>query len=394
MDRIRNPYAPGAGTPPPELVGRDEIREDVRVALERVRIGRSSKNVVMVGLRGVGKTVLLDRMREDAEKSGFYTLQIEAPENRSLPAIIAPQLSAVLLQLSTRQKSKQLAEKALRVLAGFINAVKVKYHDVEISLNVEPEFGLADTGDLEYDLRELFASVGNAAQADRNCVAIFLDELQYVKEPELAALISTFHFIAQRKLPIVMVGAGLPQVRGQLGRAKSYAERMFDFPQIGALSHQDAKTAIAKPASDEGVEFEPAAIGKLIDESECYPYFLQSWGKYVWNVADSSPITVEAVELASDLAVADLDVNFFLVRFDRLTQWEKRYLRAMAQLGKGPHRSGDVAQQLRRGVTSVGKIRSNLIAKGMIWSPSHGDTAFTVPMFDQFMIRIMPELPE
>ena len=391
MDRIRNPYAPGAGTPPPELVGRDEIREDVRVATERIKIGRSSKNIVLVGLRGVGKTVLLDRMREDAEINGICTLHIEAPESRSLPAIIAPQLITVLLQLTRRDNAKQLAEKALRALAGFVNAVKVKYHDVEVSLNFEPEPGLADTGDLEYDLRELFGSVGNAARADQNCVALFIDELQYVKEEELAALISTLHFIAQRKLPIVMIGAGLPQVRGQLGRAKSYAERMFDFPQIDALSSEDATTAITKPALHEGVKFEPAAVENVVARTKGYPYFLQVWGKYSWDLAQTSPITNTVVEDASLHAVADLDDNFFLVRFDRLTQWEKRYLRAMAQLGQGPHRSGDIARQLGRGVTSVGKIRSNLIAKGMIWSPAFGDTAFTVPMFDEFIIRIMPD---
>ena len=391
MDRIRNPYAPGAGTPPPELVGRDETREDVRVALERTKIGRPNKNIVIVGLRGVGKTVLLDRMREDAENTGMCTLHIEAPENRSLPSIIAPQLLTVLLQLSRRQKAKQLAEKALRALAGFVNSVKVRYHDVEVSLDIEPEHGLADTGDLEFDLRELFAAVGHAARADQNCVALFLDELQYVKEEELSALISAFHFIAQRKLPIVMIGAGLPQVRGQLGRAKSYAERMFDFPQINALSYEDATTAITKPALQEGVEFEHAAIENIISRTQGYPYFLQVWGKYSWDLAGSSPITNDNVEDASQQAVADLDDNFFLVRFDRLTQWEKRYLRAMAQLGHGPHRSGDIAHELGREVTSVGKIRSNLIAKGMIWSPAHGDTAFTVPVFDGFMIRIMPE---
>ena len=392
MDRILNPYSPGAGTRPPELVGRDEIREDVRVALERIKIGRSSKNIVLVGLRGVGKTVLLDRMREDAEINGICTLHIEAPESRSLPAIIAPQLHSVLLRLSGREKAKQLAEKGLRALAGFVNALKLRYQDIEVSLNFEPELGLADSGDLEHDLRDLFASVGNAAKADQNCVALFLDELQYVKEDELAALVSMFHFIAQRSLPIALIGAGLPQVRGQLGRAKSYAERMFDFPQIDALSSADATTAISKPALQEGVGFEPAAIDNLVSKTKGYPYFLQVWGKYSWNLAENSPITNQNVDDATSQAVADLDYNFFMVRFDRLTQLEKIYLRAMAHLGPGPHRSGDIAKQLGREVTSVGKIRSNLIAKGMIWSPAHGDTAFTVPMFDEFMTRIMPEL--
>ena len=391
MDRIRNPYAPGAGTPPPELVGRDHIIDDVAVALERIKIGRSSKHIVMVGLRGVGKTVLLGRMREDAEISGILTSHIEAPENRSLPSIISPQLLAILLRLSRREKAKRLAQRALGILAGFVNAVKVNYHDVQVSVNFEPESGSADTGDLEYDLRELLASVGQAAKADQNCVALFVDELQYVREEQLGALVSALHFVSQRRLPIALVGAGLPQVRGQLGRAKSYAERMFDFPQIDALSREDATMAIAKPALSEGVEFEPGAIQSVVTRTEGYPYFLQVWGRFAWDLAPASPITMHDVDHASSLAVTDLDHNFFLVRFDRLTQWEKRYLLAMAHLGPGPHRSGDIAQQLKREVTSVGKIRSNLIDKGMIWSPAHGDTAFTVPMFDQFMKRIMPD---
>ena len=393
MDRILNPYSPGAGSRPPELVGRDHIREDVRVALERIKIGRSSKNIVMVGLRGVGKTVLLDRMREDAEINGICTLHIEAPESRSLPAIIAPQLHSVLLRLSRRESAKQLAEKGLVALAGFVNALKLKYQDIEISLNFEPELGLADSGDLEHDLRDLFSSVGDAAKASQNCVALFIDEIQYVKEEELAALVSMFHFIAQRSMPIAMIGAGLPQVRGQLGRAKSYAERMFDLPQIDALSDQDAKAAISKPALQHDVEFEHAAIDNIVSKTKGYPYFLQVWGKYSWDLAEKSPITNQNVQNATSQALADLDNNFFLIRFDRLTQREKSYLWAMAHLGPGPHRSGDIAKELGREVTSIGKIRSNLINKGMIWSPAHGDTAFTVPMFDEFMIRIMPEIP-
>lgn len=390
MDFILNPYAPGAGTQPPELAGRDELRKNANIALERIKIGRPSTNIVMVGLRGVGKTVLLDRMREDAEAKGFYTLHIEAPENRSLPSIIAPQLRTVLLRLSKRENAKQLAEKGLKALAGFVSGLKVSYHDIEVRLDFEPEPGLADSADLENDLRDLFVSVGDAAKADGSCLALFLDELQYVKEDELAALVSTFHFVAQRKLPIAMIAAGLPQVRGQLGRAKSYAERMFDFPRVDALSSEDAKIAIERPASQEGVTFESNAIENVISKTKCYPYFLQVWGKYSWNVAESSPITKEVVEVASELAIADLDDSFFLVRFDRLTPSEKKYLRAMAELGPGPHRSGDIAQQLAREVTALAPTRSQLIGKGMIWSPAHGDTAFTVPMFDEFMLRIMP----
>ena len=390
MDPIRNPYAPGAGTPPPELAGRDDIRESARIALERTKIGRPTKSMMMVGLRGVGKTVLLDLMREQAEASGIYALRIEAPENRSLPAIIVPQLRVALLRLSNKQAAKQLAQRALRGLAGFVGALKVKYQDIEVGLDFEPESGLADNGDLEIDLQALFEVVGAAAKADATCVALFVDELQYVQENELAALITALHRMAQRKLPVVMVGAGLPQVRGRMGQAKSYAERLFEFPAIGPLSPEDAKRAIAKPAKDEGVEIEPPALDAIVSQTHCYPYFLQEWGKHVWDVAERTPITAANVEVASQQAIAALDQSFFSVRFDRLTPAEKRYMRAMAQLGAGPHRSGDIANILHRPVSSLAPTRNQLINKGMIWSPSHGDTAFTVPMFDQFMQRIMP----
>ena len=389
MDPIRNPYAPGAGTPPPELAGRDDIRESVRIALERTKIGRPTKSMMMVGLRGVGKTVLLDLMRDQAEASGIYALRIEAPENRSLPAMLVPQLRVALLRLSNKQAAKQLAQRALRGLAGFVGALKVKYQDIEVGLDFEPESGLADNGDLEIDLQALFEVVGAAAKADATCMALFIDELQYVQENELAALITALHRMAQRRLPVIMFGAGLPQVRGRMGQAKSYAERLFEFPAIGPLSPEDAKRAIAKPAKDEGVKIEPHALDAIVSQTQCYPYFLQEWGKHVWDVAERPPITAANVEVASRHAIAALDQSFFSVRFDRLTPAERRYMRAMAQLGAGPHRSGDIANTLNRPVSSLAPTRNQLINKGMIWSPSHGDTAFTVPMFDQFMRRIM-----
>ena len=264
MDPIRNPYTPGAGSPPPELAGRDDSRETVRIALERIRIGRSSKSILLVGLRGVGKTVLLDRMREDAEARGFYSLEIESPENRSLPALLAPQLRLTLLKLSNRDAARALAQRALRGLAGFVSALKVKYQDIEVGLDLDPEPGLADNGDLETDLQDLIEAVGAAAKADENCVALFVDELQYVKEDELSALLMALHRASRRQLPVTMVGAGLPQVRGLVGQAKSYAERLFDFPQIGALPFADARQAIAKPAKSEGVEIEGAALDAVL----------------------------------------------------------------------------------------------------------------------------------
>ncbi len=394
MDPIRNPYAPGAGTRPPELVGREELRYDARVTLARITLGRASKSIVMVGLRGVGKTVLLDQIREDAEAQGIITLPIEAPEGRSLPSILAPQLRTALIKLSHREAAKALAQRALRGLAGFANALRVRYDDIEVGLDFSPEPGLADNGDLEIDLQDLFEAVGAAAKADNSCVALFIDELQYVKEDQLAALITALHRTAQRQLPVTMVGAGLPQLRGGMGNAKSYAERLFDFPEVGPLLSHDARVAVEKPAQDEGVEIESEVLDAIVDRTEGYPYFLQVWGKHLWDVAESSPISSASFDNASERAIADLDQSFFLVRFDRLRPSEKRYLRFMAELGPGPHRSGDIAQVMGREVTSLGPTRAQLIHKGMIWSPSHGDTAFTVPMFNEFMLRIMPHMDD
>jgi len=390
MDPIRNPYAPGAGTPPPELAGRDDLREQVRVGIERLRLGLPAKSLLMVGLRGVGKTVLLDRMRDDAETSGIHTLRIEAPEGRSLPALLAPQLRQALLRLSRQQAAKALAQRALRALAGFAKSLKLKYDDIEVGLDFDPEPGLADNGDLEHDLQALLETVGEAAKAAGTALVMFIDELQYVRENELAALITALHRCGQRRLPVSLVGAGLPQLPGRMGRAKSYAERLFDFPQVGPLNAAAARLAIAKPAKEQGVDFADAAVGAIVQKTQGHPYFLQEWGKHAWDAAASTPIRKQDVEAAGASAIAALDDSFFRVRFDRLTPAEKRYLRAMAELGAGPHRSGDIAEQLQRKVTSLGPTRSQLIDKGMVWSPSHGDTAFTVPLFDEFMKRIMP----
>jgi len=390
MDPIKNPYAPGAGTPPPELAGRNDLREKARIAFARVKAQRPTKSFLLIGLRGVGKTVLLDRLRIDAESDGIQTMYVEAPEARSLPALLAPELRIALLRLSRHDRARDRARRALRGLAGFVGALKVKYSDIEVALDVDPEPGLADNGDLEHDLQTLLGVVGEAAIQGDTALAIFVDEMQYVAEPQLAALITALHRAAQRQLPVVLIGAGLPQLPGLMGRARSYAERLFEITPIGPLTDEDARVALEAPAEREGVAFDPAALRDIITETEGYPYFVQEWGKSSWDVAQDSPITREDVATASHLAVAALDASFFRVRFDRLTPAEKRYLRAMAQLGPGPHRSGDIASILGREVQSVGPLRSKLIQKGMIWSPSHGDTAFTVPRFDDFLVRIMP----
>jgi hypothetical protein len=390
MDPIRNPFAPGAGSPPPELAGRDSVREKMHQCLGRLRIGRPAKSMMLVGLRGVGKTVLLDQMMKDAEADGVITIRIEAPEGRSLPAMLAPQLRLGLLRLNRVTQAKEYAVRGLRALAGFASKLKMAYNDIEVGFDYDPEPGLADNGDLEGDLSMLLEQVGLAAKAGNTVAAIYIDELQYVEEPQLAALISALHRCSQKQLPITAVGAGLPQLRGKMGEAKSYAERLFDFPEIGPLNPQDAAEAIVKPIEDEGAKINADAVELIGEETKGYPYFLQEWGKHAWDIAQRSPITVEDIKGASGQAIATLDESFFRVRFDRLTPKEKQYLRAMAELGPGPHRSGDIADELNRATSSLGPIRSSLIAKGMIWSPTHGDTAFTVPLFDEFMKRIIP----
>lgn len=390
MNPIRNPFSPGAGTPPPELAGRDEVRESLRIALERAKIGRPAKSAMLVGLRGVGKTVLLDRIREDAEAAGIHTIRVEAPEGRSLPALVAPQLRQALLRLSQIDAAKEYAVRGLRALAGFASKLKVTFGDIEVGIDYDPEPGLADNGDLEHDLQALLEQVGLAAQSANTALAIFIDELQYVEEPQLAALITAMHRTEQRRLPVVLVGAGLPQLRGLMGNAKSYAERLFDFPTIGPLPPDAARLAITKPLENEGVGITVPALEKILKITQCYAYFLQQWGSHTWGAAKASPIDIQDVDAASITAVAALDESFFRVRFDRLTPKEKKYLRAMAELGAGPHRSGDIATCYGAEVTSLAPTRSSLIGKGMVWSPNHGDTAYTVPMFDEFMKRIMP----
>jgi hypothetical protein len=390
MDPVINPYAPGAGTPPPELAGRDALRENIRIAVKRMRIGNAAKSLILVGLRGVGKTVLLDQMRKDVEALGALTLRIEAPEDRSLPALLAPQLRTTLLGLSKVDAARDLARKSLRALAGFAKALKLKYGDIEVGVDLEAEAGLADNGDLETDLSVLLQQVGLAAKSANTILVMFIDELQYVQEDELSALISAMHRCAQEKLPLTLVAAGLPQLVGRAGKAKSYAERLFDYPEIGPLSNSEASIALTRPAADLDVRFQDTAVDEIFRCTFGYPYFLQEWGKHVWDLAPSSPITKADVERASDVALAALDENFFRVRFDRCTPAERRYLRAMAELGPGPHRSGDIAQTLSQKVISLAPLRDRLIRKGMIWAPSHGDTAFTVPLFHDYLARVMP----
>lgn len=390
MDPRVNPYSPGAGNPPPELAGRDGIIDRAAIALDRIREGRSARSFVLYGLRGVGKTVLLNRIMLDAESRGLSSVKIEAPEDRSLPAILAPSLRAALLRLSLVESAKAKAQRALSALAGFAGALKFKYEDIEVSLDFDRENGLADSGDLDSDLSDLLRTAGEAAAARGTALVLYVDELQYVDEDQLASLITALHNASQRQLPITMMAAGLPQLVGQTGRAKSYAERLFEFLPVSKLDADAAGVALCVPAEKEGVKFDKEAIAEILGHTQGYPYFLQEWGKHSWNVATQSPITEGDAQAATIQALAELDASFFRVRFDRLTPAERQYMRAMAELGEGPHRSGDIATKLERKVESVAPTRSSLIVKGMIYSPGHGDTAFTVPLFDGFMRRIIP----
>ncbi len=343
---------------------------------------------MLLGLRGVGKTVLLNRIESMAEDIGYSVISMEAPESRRLAEYLAPALKGVLLKFSRIEQAKEYAGRALGALRGFASAFKVSIGEVGIEVTAPPA---ADSGNLEVDLPELLVAVGRAAQAAQSSVAVLIDEVQYLNEEDLRALIVAFHRISQRGLPVLLFGAGLPQVAGLAGDAKSYAERLFDYPAVGALNDNAARDAISTPIEDAGATISTSALDGIVEMTQSYPYFLQEWGKHAWNAAAPPHVDENDVRRASVTATSALDTNFFRVRFDRLTPLEQKYLRAMSWLGPGPHRSGEIAKLLQRKVESLGPTRSALIKKGMVWSPSHGDTAFTVPLFNEFMTREMPD---
>ncbi|MBU3538202.1 ATP-binding protein [Polynucleobacter sp. UK-Gri1-W3] len=390
MDPRRNPFSPGAGSAPPELSGRDKVIEDVSIALHRIRNGLSAKSILIVGLRGVGKTVLLNRLKNDAESEGLVCVQFESPENRNLPAMIVPSLRAALFKLNRLSGLSDKVAKAARILGSFISSAKVKYEGMEFGFDLGTEPGVSDTGDLDYDLSELLQAIGEAAKEKKTAVVLFIDELQYVPELELAALISALHGCAQKGLPVALVGAGLPQLVGNVGKAKSYAERLFDFPEIGPLLPDAATKALQLPVSQHQVSFETQAIEQILRQTKGYPYFLQEWGSMCWEVANSKVITEDDALAATELAILQLDSSFFRVRFDRCTPMEKNYLRAMAGINSPAPRSGDIASAMNKEVHQIAPLRQSLISKGMIYSPAHGDTAFTVPLFADYMKRMLP----
>lgn len=392
MDPRTNPYSPGAGTIPPELAGRSEIIEKAAIALDRCRNGLASRGLLLVGLRGVGKTVLINRILQDAEGRGFATVLVETPEKRSLPALLIPAIRTALLKLDRVADLGSRGKRALRVLGGFVSAMKVKYGDIEFGIDLGSEPGVADSGDLEHDLASLFSEIGRAAKERGTAFVLFIDEIQYIAEDQFAALIMALHKCNQNQLPVILIGAGLPQLVGQAGEAKSYAERLFEYPEIGPLTESAARDAIFAPAAKHGVLYGEDAFSEIFTQTRGYPYFLQEWGKHSWQCAARSPITTGDVKCATKLAIIELDTSFFRVRFDRLTPSEKKYLRAMAELGTLSQRSGDIARLLKKEVQTVAPIRASLIRKGMIYSLAHGDNSFTVPLFGDYMKRVMAKL--
>jgi hypothetical protein len=389
MDAVDNPYTPGAGTRPVALAGREAVIVKVDVALRRIMAGHAEKSVLLVGLRGVGKTVLLNLLHDNALTHGMATVKIEAPEGRSLAGMLIPPLRAALINISARAQAQDAAQKAMRTLGSFVRAMKLKFNDIEFGIDLGAEEGSADTGDLAHDLDVLLRTVGTAARDSGTALVLCIDELQYVAESDLAALITALHACAQARLPVTLVGAGLPQLVGNMGRAKSYAERLFDYPEIGKLHPEDARDALTKPAQALGVAFSEPALEKLLQRTDCYPYFLQEWGKHTWNVAAASPIQADDVTRADTIVEVELDASFFRVRFDRCTPSEKQYLRAMADFDTPFVRSGDVAAKLNKQSNQTAPVRASLIKKGMVYSPSHGDVAYTVPLFGGYMRRMM-----
>ena len=385
MDPVRNPFAPGAGSRPPELAGRQSILNDAEVAIKRALIGKQNRSQMLLGLRGVGKTVLLNKIEEMAESAGHVTSFIEAPEGRPLSELLVPKLNQVLRKLSVTEQAKAKAHQALRALRSFASAFKLSYGDA--TLSVDPEAGVADSGDLESDLAELFLRVGEAAKAAGKAWTLLIDEVQYLRSKDLAALIVALHKISQKQLPVLFFGAGLPQVAALSGDAKSYAERLFHYPAVGPLLTDDAKTAIRQPVEDEGESISEDALDEILFKTQGYPYFLQEWGYQCWNIAQGMQIDVADASQAAGEATRRLDDGFFKVRFDRLTPKEREYVIAMAQLGPGPYRSSDIAVALGETHQSLGPRRAQIISKGMIYSPSHGDIAFTVPMFNDYLVR-------
>ncbi|HTO30284.1 MAG TPA: ATP-binding protein [Pararhizobium sp.] len=385
MDPYRNPFAPGAGSRPPELAGRDNILDAARVACGRAVKGRSARSFMLLGLRGTGKTVLLNEIGRIAEQEGLLVSKVESPEGESLARLLYPEMRKVIRSLSGAEAAKQLASRGLKGLRSFASIFKIEVAGIEVG--VEPEPGLADTGDLQYDLPDLFSLIGAAAQAAGRGWILLIDEVQYLSEADLSALIVAMHKISQDGLPVLLVGAGLPQIARLAGEAKSYAERLFQYPAVGPLDPSSAAQAIEKPFVEEGSSITADALQTIVERTKGYPFFLQEWGSVVWNDAQGPEVTLSDANQSYAETLALLDEGFFRVRIDRLTRAEIQFVKAMAELGDGPYAMADIAQSMGRTQNSLGPTRANIISKGMIYSSDHGYLDFSVPLFAEFMRR-------
>lgn len=385
MDPIINPFSPGAGAPPPELVGRDAIFEEARILLGRTRQRRSVQSFMLTGLRGVGKTVLLSEIKRMAYSVDVLPVAIEAAEDKPLASILVAPLKKVLFELDRMQGAKDKVKRGLVALRNFIGTIKIEIGD--FGLGIDPQHGFADSGDLEYDLSELFACVAEAAAEKNKGIVILVDEIQYLPEKELGALIMAMHRMQQDSLPLALVGAGLPILPGLAGNAKSYAERLFRFPPVGALSEADSISAIRNPLVQANVRIDEDAVRRVYEISKGYPYFLQEWGYQLWNAVSHEPIHISDVEAIHSSVLARLDSSFFRVRMERLTKAEKDFLFAMAEVREPEIRIGAVAEQLNVSVGALGPRRSSLIKKGMVYSPAYGSIAFSVPLFGDYLKR-------
>ncbi|HDS0918935.1 hypothetical protein D3C76_826250 [compost metagenome] len=385
MDPYRNPFAPGAGSRPPELAGRDVVLEHARVSCGRAINGRSARSMMLLGLRGTGKTVLLNEVGKIAEQAGLLVSKVESPEEESLARLLYPEMRKVMRSLSTVEAAKQIANRGLKGLRGFASIFKIDIAGVEVG--VEPEPGLADSGNLQYDLPDLFNVIGRAAQAAGKGWILLIDEVQYLSEADLRALIVSMHKMSQEGLPVLLVGAGLPQVARLAGEAKSYAERLFLYPEINALDADAAAQAVLKPILDEEASIAEAALQEIVVRTKGYPFFLQEWASTAWNCAEGPEISLDDVVQSYSETLALLDAGFFRVRIDQLTPSEVLFVRAMSELGDGPYAVGDIAKAMGRTQSSLGPIRAKVIAKGMAYSTDHGVLDFTVPLFAEFMRR-------
>lgn len=388
MDRARNPYTPNAGAPPRYFAGRAAEVEDFRILLRRLAAGYTEQSVVVTGLRGVGKTVLLGEYRRIADEEGWVAIDAEVSKNTDFGPQMANLARRALLQVSPRVRWGARARAAAATLKSFSLTVQPD-GSLTGGLDVEQQWGKADTGILNEDLADVFEAVGEAAKETGRGVIFLFDEIQFLKKVELEALIGAVHRTVQRKLPVTFAGAGLPQLPGLAGDAKSYAERLFKFPMIGELPDAAAREAVIEPARAEGVEYEPEAVDAIVRYTEGYPYFLQEYGRAAWNIAEGGTITRADVQAAGDVVDAELDESFFRARVQRCSPEELRYMRAMAELGPEALKAGDVAQVLGKASEQVAPVRARLINKGLLYTPRHGYAKFTVPQFDRFIASYM-----